>query len=83
MRVRYFAWLRQRLGTEAEEVELPAGITRAGDVLPWLRTLSARHEAALDEAHAIGIAVNHVRARPDDPVSDADEVALFPPVTGG
>lgn len=83
MKVLYFASLRQKLGVGAEEVEPPAGIATVGQLVEWLKGRSPRHAEAFADAAGIRCAVNQDYARPDDPVRPGDEVAFFPPVTGG
>jgi len=79
----YFAWVRERIGRREEDVELPAAIATAGDLLAWLKRRGPEYEHALAEPRAIRIAVDHVHAKPETPIGSAREVALFPPMTGG
>jgi molybdopterin synthase sulfur carrier subunit len=79
----YFARLKEALGTASEELPLPGGV---GDLGALRSTLIARggawaHELAGERS--IRAAVNQEMAAPDTPVKDGDEVAFFPPVTGG
>ena len=83
MKILYFAWLRTRAGVAEEDVALPADVRTAGELLAWLKTRSAGHAEALKDLSVIRVAVNQDFARADHPVRDGDEVALFPPVTGG
>ncbi|MEQ8247595.1 MAG: molybdopterin converting factor subunit 1 [Alphaproteobacteria bacterium] len=83
MKVLYFAWLRQRVGVAEETVEVPRDIATVGALLTWLRQRSDAHAAALSDLSVVRVAVNQEYARDDDPVANDDEVALFPPVTGG
>ena len=81
--VLYFARLREALGTSVEELTLPPEVI---DVASLRATLSGRGGAwaqALSESGAIRAAVNQEMASSDTPVRDGDEVAFFPPVTGG
>ncbi len=82
MKILYFAGLRERLGVGCEELELPAGVS---DVAGLLAFLSARggQWAALATVRNLRYAVNQEMARPDSPLAAGDEVAFFPPVTGG
>jgi molybdopterin synthase sulfur carrier subunit len=79
----YFAWLRQKVGRGEEEVEVPAEVGTVAGLVEWLRGRSAAHAAALARMDVIRVAVNQEFARLDTPVSPGDEVAFFPPVTGG
>jgi len=79
----YFARLREALGTDREEIALPVSVMTLGA----LRThLAQRGEAWAQEmagGRNLRAAVNQEVAMPDTPVKDGDEVAFFPPVTGG
>ena len=79
----YLARLRESLGVPSEVVELPAGIGTVGALLAWLRTRGGAWASELSPGRAIRVAVNFVVARSDTPVRAGDEIALFPPVTGG
>ncbi|RJF88231.1 molybdopterin converting factor subunit 1 [Oleomonas cavernae] len=83
MRVLYFAWVRERVGVPEEEFALPAAVGTVGALLDLLEARSAGHAAALADRSAIRIAVNQDFATPETAVAPHDEVAIFPPVTGG
>ena len=83
MKLLYFAWLRQRIGVAEETVSLPPDVATVSDLLAWLQKRSDEHATALADLSVVRVAVNQDYARDADPVSDDDEVALFPPVTGG
>ena len=83
MKLLYFASLRQQVGVGAEEVEPPAAVATVGQLVEWLKARSPRHAEAFADLGAIRCAVNQDYARPEDPVRPGDEVAFFPPVTGG
>lgn len=83
MRLRYFAWLRTRIGLGAEEIAKPAGVATVAELLAWLETRGPGYHAALADKGVVRVAVNQDYVKPDHPVADGDEVALFPPVTGG
>jgi len=83
MRILYFAWLRERTGADAEEVAPPAGVTDVRGLVDWLRARSPGHAAALADLAQVRVAVNQEAVALDHPVGAGDEVAFFPPVTGG
>jgi len=83
MRILYFAWLRQKIGVAEEEVTPPAEIHNIAGLRDWLATRSPGHAAAFADAKQIRAAVNQDFATPDHPVVADDEIAFFPPVTGG
>ncbi|MCZ8142026.1 MAG: molybdopterin converting factor subunit 1 [Acetobacteraceae bacterium] len=83
MRILYFAWLRQKIGIAEEEVTPPAEIRDIAGLRDWLATRSPGHAAAFADAKQTRAAVNQDFATPDHPVAAGDEIAFFPPVTGG
>lgn len=83
MKVLYFAWLKQRTGTGQEEIELPAGIGTVGGLLDWLGERHPRLGELVDARGVIRCAVNQRHVERQTPIGPNDEVAFFPPVTGG
>ena len=83
MRLLYFAWVREKVGTAEEAVALPGGVTTVAELLRWLGGRGGGHGEALQDPTRVRVAVNQEVVLPSQPVTDADEVALFPPVTGG
>lgn len=83
MKILYFAWLRTKTGIGAEEVTPPANVTDVASLIAWLKTRSPGHGAALADLSVVRVAVNQAFAKPSDPVKPGDEIALFPPMTGG
>lgn len=83
MRLLYFAWVRERIGHDAETIDPPAEVVTAGDLLDWLRRRGDGHAAAFAEPERIRIAIDQQFADLASPISGAREIALFPPVTGG
>jgi molybdopterin synthase sulfur carrier subunit len=79
----YLARLREALGAAAEKVELPGDVGTVAALLAWLRARGGAWAAELAPGRAVRVAVNYSMARADTPVKAGDEVALFPPVTGG
>lgn len=81
--LRYFAWLRERLGQSAEQVELPPGVVDVAGLVAWQRARSPAYDSAFVPENRVRCAVNQEFAQGDAAVADGDEVAFFPPVTGG
>jgi sulfur-carrier protein len=79
----YLARLRDRLGMAGERVALPGDVADVGALLAWLRCRGGAWSSELAPGRAVRVAVNHDVAQADTPVRTGDEVALFPPVTGG
>lgn len=83
MKVLYFAWLRQKVGLAEEEVAPPEGVRDVASLIDWLAARSPGHAEAFANRAVVRCAVNQDFAGPDAPVRTGDEVAFFPPVTGG
>ena len=83
MRLLYFAWLRSQIGVAEEEVTPPDSVCDVASLLAWMRSRGPAYAAALADDRVVKIAVNHEFARAGDRVAPNDEIALFPPVTGG
>lgn len=83
MKIRYFAWVRERVGQEAEEVELPAGIATVADLAAWLAQRGEGYAHAFENPRVVRAAIDRVHARPDAAIAGAREIAFFPPMTGG
>ena len=83
MRLLYFAWLRTRIGRAEERLDKPPEVTTVADLLDWLKCRGDGYAAALKDPKVVRVAVNHDYVGPDQVLADGDEVALFPPVTGG
>jgi sulfur-carrier protein len=81
--VLYFARLREVLGRDSERLALPADARTVAAVRDLLRTRGGAWEVELAAARPVRVAVNQTMARMDTAVSPGDEVAFFPPVTGG
>ena len=79
----YFAWLRERIGLGEEQLPCPPGVATVAELVAWLRTRGAGYEAAFGTTAAVRCAVNQDFAQPDAAVQPGDEIAFFPPVTGG
>lgn len=80
VKILYFAGLKEKLGLSAESIELPAGVTTVGVLRDWL---VGQGREALGTARNLRCAVNQDMAKLDAAIQDGDEIAFFPPVTGG
>ena len=83
MKVLYFAWVRQKVGKQAEDIDLPDDITTVADLVGWLKGRGEEYEYAFSDAAAIRAAVDQSHQPFDASIVGAREVAFFPPVTGG
>lgn len=83
MKILWFAWFRTRVGAAEEDVTPPASVTDVAGLVEWLKTRSPGHAEALRESSVVRVAVNQTYVKWTHPVKPGDEIALFPPVTGG
>ncbi len=83
VRVLYFAWLRERVGHGEESLPLPDGVGDVAALVGWLRARDPAHAAAFEHMGVVRCAVNQALANPATTIGPGDEVAFFPPVTGG
>ena len=83
MNLIYFALIRENIGKSSETIELPDKVSTTGALLNHLSTLGDNYIAAFAESDLIRIAVNQEYVGLDHPITDRDEVAIFPPMTGG
>jgi len=83
VRIIYFAWLKEKAGLGEERVSPPPGVDDVAALITWLKTQGPGHAAAFADLSAVRVAVNQEYVRLDHPVAADDEVAFFPPVTGG
>lgn len=83
MQVLYFGWVKSKIGIGQEDVTPPEGVASVGELIDWLKARGGGYEIAFAEAAEIRAAVNHEIAPHTARIKTGDEVALFPPMTGG
>ena len=83
MKVKYFAWVRERIGLAEEQVEPPSGVHTVGELIAWLSARDERYAYAFEKPKVIRAAIDHVHVRPETAIAGAREIAFFPPMTGG
>ena len=79
----YFAWLRERTGLTEEVMAIPANGMTVADLIALLAARGPGHAAAFQNRRTVRCAVNQEFADPTTVLHAGDEVAFFPPVTGG
>ena len=83
MKLRYFAWVRERIGLAEEEIDPPAGVATVGELVAWLTQRGEGYAYAFEKASVIRAALDRAHVKHDAKISGAREVAFFPPMTGG
>jgi sulfur-carrier protein len=79
----YFAWVRERMGCDSENIELPDDVVTIAELIGWLAARDAYGAAAFGDPSRIRAARDGEMASPHFTIDGAREIALFPPVTGG
>jgi len=83
MKVKYFAWVRERIGKAEETVEPPASVRTVDDLIKWLSARDDSYAYAFEKPKIIRAAIDHAHVKSDTAISGAREIAFFPPMTGG
>jgi molybdopterin synthase sulfur carrier subunit len=81
--LRYFAWLREKVGRAEETLELPADLATVADLVAWQATRGAEFAAAFTNVQVVRVAIDQTHVTPVTALAGAREIAFFPPVTGG
>ena len=83
MKLKYFAWVRERIGKAEETVEPPASVRTVDDLMAWLTKQGEAYAYAFEKPKVIRAAIDHAHVKSDTVIAGAREIAFFPPMTGG
>ncbi|MDP7600699.1 MAG: molybdopterin converting factor subunit 1 [Rhodospirillales bacterium] len=83
MKILYFAHFREKANIAEEDIDLPAGVKDVNSLLDWLEARGGGYTDAFADRNHIRVAVNQEHVEFDAALKDGDEVAFFPPMTGG
>nr|WP_315470453.1 molybdopterin converting factor subunit 1 [uncultured Sphingorhabdus sp.] len=83
MKLVYFASVREAIGLSSEDRDIPCDARTVGDFVIWLRGQSQEHAVALDDLSRLRFALDQNMVTADALLGDGEELAIFPPVTGG
>jgi sulfur-carrier protein len=83
MKVKYFAWVRERVGKAEETVEPPESVRTVDDLIGWLTGRGEGYAYAFEKPKVIRAAIDHAHVKQDAVIAGAREIAFFPPMTGG
>jgi len=83
LKILYFAWLKEKTGVAEEDCALPDGVADVAALVEWLTARGGGFADAFSDPSIVRVAVNQEHVATDHPLADGDEVAFFPPVTGG
>jgi molybdopterin synthase sulfur carrier subunit len=83
LKIRYFAWVRERVGKPEEDLEVPAEIATVRELVAWLARRGEEYAHAFENPQVVRAAIDRSHVRPDATIAGAKEIAFFPPMTGG
>ena len=83
MVVKYFSWIKEHIGKSEEQIDLPSDITNVNQLINFLNETDQKYNIIFKKKELIKIAVNKTYSSFDTKISNSDEIAFFPPVTGG
>ncbi len=83
MKLRYFAWVRERVGKPEEDIDVPVNVRTAGELIAWLSGRGEEYAYAFANPKIIRVAIDRSHVQPGALIATASEVAFFPPMTGG
>jgi molybdopterin synthase sulfur carrier subunit len=83
VKVRYFAWVRERVGKTEEEIEPPSSVVTVSDLIAWLTERGEGYAYAFENPKVIRAAIDKVHVRAETKIAGVGEIAFFPPMTGG
>jgi sulfur-carrier protein len=83
VKLRYFAWVRERIGKTEEEIDPPEGITTVAELMSWLTARGEEYAHAFENPRVVRAAIDQAHVRTDAAIAGAREIAFFPPMTGG
>jgi sulfur-carrier protein len=83
VKVRYFAWVRERVGKAEEEIDPPPDIATVGEFLAWLAQRGEGYAHAFENPKVVRSAIDKTHVPANARIKGASEIAFFPPMTGG
>ena len=83
MKLLYFAWIREKIGVSEESHDCPESVLTVKELMEYLSSRGDGYQDAFSDSSVIRVAINQDYAKLDQAISPSDEIAFFPPVTGG
>ena len=83
MVIKYFSWIKEQIGKSEEQINIPSDITNVNQLINYLNEKDTKYSLIYEKKELIKIAINKTYSSFDAEISNEDEIAFFPPVTGG
>ena len=83
MVIKYFSWIKEHIGKSEEQITIPSDIINVDQLINYLNKRDTKYNLLFEKKELIKIAVNKTYSSFDTNISNNDEIAFFPPVTGG
>ena len=83
MKIKYFAWVRERIGKPEETIEPPSAVRTVEELIAWLAARGETYAYAFEKPRVIRAAIDQAHVKQDATIAGAREIAFFPPMTGG
>ena len=83
LKLRYFAWVRERIGKPDEDIDVADSVTTVGDLMTYLASRGEEYAHAFENPMVIRAAIDRAHVKPQTAIAGAGEIAFFPPMTGG
>ena len=83
LNLRYFAWVRERVGKPEEDLDVPSDIGTVAELMTWLAARGEEYAHAFANPKVIRAAIDRTHVKPEAAIVNAGEIAFFPPMTGG
>lgn len=79
----YFSWIRENIGKNEENIEVPENIKTIKELIEWLKTKGEEYKQTFENAENIKVAIDQEHVKHETTIKNAKEIALFPPMSGG
>ena len=83
MKILYFSWIKDKIGKTHEDIKIKDNIKTIGDLIAYLKKSNESYEEVFKDTSSIKVSINMETANFKDQINNNDEVAFFPPMTGG
>jgi sulfur-carrier protein len=83
MNILYFSWIKDKLGKTKENITIDENINSVAELIAFLKSKDETYKEVFKDISSIRVSINMETANMDDPISINDEIAFFPPMTGG